>query len=69
MTVQELINKLKCFPPNLPVSIDGCMDFTEAEADTIKLVKRQYIGYPFTEDDKFDYISLELADNNYWKNY
>lgn len=67
MTVLGLINKLKEYPMDMPITLNECMDFSESVGDTIKVTKRRYIGFPFTEEDQFDYVNLEIADKEYWE--
>lgn len=66
MTNRELIEILKKFPLDMPITINECMDFTEMDNDTIKVSKRAYIDFPFTETDTFNYINLEIRDKAYW---
>ena len=58
MTVQDLIDKLRRYDPKLPICIDDYMGFVEAYEETIKVEQKNYISFPFTEDDKFQYINL-----------
>lgn len=59
MTVQDLIDKLQKMPPDLPICINDYMGFTEANEETIKIEKKKYITFPFTESDKFYYVNLK----------
>lgn len=59
MTVKDLIKELEKYDKDLPVCIDDYMGFTEASEDCIKVEKRKYVCFPFTENDKFDYINLK----------
>ena len=66
MTIKQLIEKLKEYPEDMPITIDSCMDFSEAYGNTIAVKIKEYSCYPFTENDKFNYISLEIKDKEYW---
>ena len=67
MTVKQLIEKLSKYPDNTPVTIGDKMDFTEAANDnTIVLDIYVYSTFPYTENDTFKYISLEMGDEEYW---
>ena len=68
MTVKDLIEDLSAWPQDLPITINECMDFSESCGETIVINKKQYIGFPFTDKDRFDYISLEIKDKEYWDN-
>ena len=68
MTVKELIEELRAYPQDLPISINDCMDFSESIGDTIEVSRKQYIRFPFTDKDRFDYINLEVKDKEYWDN-
>lgn len=68
MKVKDLINELNKWPQDMPITINECMDFSESCGETISVTKKQYIGFPFTEKDKFDYINLEIKDKEYWNN-
>ena len=35
------------------------MDFSEAYENNIKVERKTYICFPFTENDKFEYINLK----------
>ena len=59
MTVKDLIDRLKQYDPKLPICINDYMGFVEAYEETIKIEYKKYRCYPFTEDDKFDYINLK----------
>lgn len=59
MLVKDLIDELKKMPQDLPVCIDDYMGFVERMEKTIKIEKKQYITFPFTESDKFYYINLK----------
>ena len=58
MTVKDLIKELEKYDPNTPVCINDYMRFIEAKEETIRVEKRKYITFPFTENDEFDYINL-----------
>ena len=66
MTVADLIQELKKYPENMPITIDGCIDFSETVGNTIRVSKQEYICFPFTQNDRFSYINLEIADKEYW---
>lgn len=67
MTVKQLINKLKEYPEDMPVTISDCIDFTEIDNNnTITVGKYVYSAFPHTPNDTFEYVSLELQDNEYW---
>ena len=59
MTVKDLINELEKMPPDLPVCIDDYMGFIEANEKTIKVEKKSFICFPFTEIDEFKYVNLK----------
>lgn len=59
MTVGELINKLKVYDPKLPICIDDYMGFVEAQEETIKVEHKSYVCFPFTDNDKFEYVNLK----------
>lgn len=59
MTVEDLINKLKIYDPKLPICIDDYMGFVEAREETIKVEHKSYVCFPFTDNDKFEYINLK----------
>jgi hypothetical protein len=59
MTVQDLINKLRQYDPKLPICIDDSMGFAEAYEKSIKVERKSYMCFPFTEHDKFEYINLK----------
>lgn len=59
MTVGDLIEKLKLYDSKLPVCIDDYMGFTEAYEETVKVERKTYVCYPFTEYDKFEYVNLK----------
>lgn len=58
MKVKDLIHELEKYDPNLPVCIDDYMGFVEANEETIKVEKKKYITFPFTNTDEFEYINL-----------
>ena len=58
MTVQDLINKLKEMPQDWPICIDDYMGFIESTEETIKIEKKKYITFPFTDNDEFNYVNL-----------
>ena len=58
MTVKELIDRLKLYDEKLPVCINDYMGFTEAYEETVKVEKKKYVCFPFTEYDEFEYINL-----------
>ena len=59
MLVKDLIDELKKMPQNLPVCINDYMGFVEASEDTIKVEKKKYITFPFTDNDEFNYVNLK----------
>ena len=59
MTVQELIDKLCQYDPELPICIDDYMGFAEAQEKTIEVEHKLYVCFPFTDLDKFEYINLK----------
>lgn len=58
MTVRELIEELKKYDGDLPICIDDYMGFVEAHEKSIKAAKKQYMTFPFTDNDKFYYVNL-----------
>ena len=68
MTVNQLIEKLKEYTEDMPVTINEFMDFYESIEDTITLNKRVYMCFPYSDYDKFTYLNLEIADKEYWEN-
>ena len=58
MQVKDLIKELEKLDPELPICIDDYMGFVEANEKTIKVEKKRYITFPFTENDEFEYINL-----------
>ena len=59
MRVKDLIDELKKMPQDWPVCIDDYMGFVEANEETIKVEKKKYITFPFTNTDEFEYINLK----------
>ena len=59
MTVNDLIIQLEKYDPDLPVCIDDYMGFVESNEETIKIEKKRYITFPFTDNDEFDYVNLK----------
>ena len=59
MTVKDLIKELIKYDLNTPVCIDDYMGFVEANGETIKVEKKKYITFPFTDNDEFNYINLK----------
>jgi hypothetical protein len=59
MTIKELIQKLEEYNPELPVCINDYMGFVEMNEESIKVEKKNYICFPFTETDKFEYVNLK----------
>ena len=59
MTVRDLINKLEEMPQDWPICIDDYMGFVEANEETIKVEKKKYITFPFTDNDEFEYVNLK----------
>lgn len=64
MLVKDLIDELKKMPQDWPVCIDDYMGFVEAYEESIKVERKNYICFPFTEDDKFEYINLRGINND-----
>lgn len=58
MTVGDLIEKLKTYDKKLPICINDYIGFVEAYEESIKVERKNYICFPFTDDDKFEYINL-----------
>lgn len=50
-------------PQDLPVCINDYMGFVERMEKIIKIEKKQYITFPFTESDKFYYVNLRSTKN------
>lgn len=59
MNVGELIARLKQYDSKMPVAINDNMDFCEAYLENIKVERKKYRCFPFTEDDEFEYINLK----------
>ena len=59
MTVGDLIEKLKPYDKKLPICINDYMGFVEAYEESIKVERKKYVCFPFTDDDKFEYINLK----------
>ena len=59
MTVNDLIKELMKYDLNTPICINNYMGFIEANEETIKVEKKEYACYPFTNSDKFIYINLK----------
>lgn len=59
MTVKDLINELKEMPQDWPICIDDYMGFIESSEETIKIEKKKYITFPFTDNDEFNYVNLK----------
>lgn len=58
MNVGELIKRLKQYDSKLPIAINDNMDFIEAYLENIKIERKRYRSFPFTENDEFEYINL-----------
>lgn len=65
MTVKDLIIELQKYDENLPICINDYMGFIEASETTIKVEKRKYITFPFTDTDEFDYVNLQNKEFDY----
>ena len=63
MTVNDLINKLVQYDPNLPICINDYMGFVEASEDCIEVEEKEYICFPFTDVDRFKYVNLKSIEN------
>lgn len=59
MTVNELINELAKYDPDLPVCINDYMGFVEATEKTIKIECKKYVTFPFSKNDEFNYVNLK----------
>lgn len=59
MTVKDLITKLQKYDPHMPVCINDYMGFVEAYEDSIEIEYKVYNCFPFTENDRFDYLNLK----------
>lgn len=59
MTVNDLINELSKYDLDTPICINDYMGFIESTEDCIKVESKQYICFPFTDCDKFNYINLK----------
>ena len=57
MTVKDLITKLQKYDPHMPVCINDYMGFAEAYEDSIEIEYKVYNCFPFTENDRFDYLN------------
>ena len=64
MTVGDLMEKLKAYDKKLPICINDYMGFVEAYEESIKVERKKYVCFPFTDDDKFEYINLKGIDYN-----
>lgn len=62
MLVKDLIDELKKMPQDLPVCIDDYMGFVEANEQVIKVEKKVYICFPYTNSDEFKYVNLKTQD-------
>lgn len=61
MTVGELIEELKKYPEEMPVAVDGCINYPpEYEGNKIEIRKRTWVdnNYPWNLPD-FEYINIE----------
>ena len=67
MTVKQLIEKLKEYPEDMPVTINECMDFSESIGETIVIKENVYMCFPYSDNDRFNYLSLEIRDKEYWE--
>ena len=65
MTVKDLINELKEMPQDWPICIDDYMGFIESSEETIKIEKKKYITFPFTDNDEFNYVNLKGQNFDY----
>lgn len=66
MTVKDLIDELKEMPQDWPVCIDDYMGFIESSEETIKIEKKKYITFPFTNNDEFNYVNLRGQKFDYY---
>lgn len=67
MTVKQLIEKLKEYPEDMPVTINECMDFSESIGETIVVKENVYMCFPYSDNDRFNYLNLEIRDKEYWE--
>jgi len=65
MTVSDLIQELQKYDGNLPICINDYMGFVEASENSIKVEKKKYITFPFTDTDEFNYINLKGQEFDY----
>lgn len=65
MTVSDLIQELQKYDGNLPICINDYMGFVEASEKSIKVEKKKYITFPFTDTDEFNYINLKGQEFDY----
>jgi len=66
MTVKDLIDELKEMPQDWPVCIDDYIGSIESTEETIKIEKKKYITFPFTNNDEFNYINLRGQKFDYY---
>lgn len=66
MTVKDLIDELKEMPQDWPVCIDDYMGFIESSEETIKIEKKKYITFPFTNNNEFNYVNLRGQKFDYY---
>lgn len=59
MVVRELIERLSQYDGSTPICINDYMGFVEAYEESIKVEKKRYKCFPFTENDEFEYINLK----------
>ena len=59
MLVKDLIEELNKLPQDWPICIDDYIGFVEANEKTIKVEKKKYIAFPFTNSDEFNYVNLK----------
>ena len=65
MTVSDLTQELQKYDGNLPICINDYMGFVEASENSIKIEKKKYITFPFTDTDEFNYINLKGQEFDY----
>jgi len=67
MYIKNLIKELEKYPQDMPVAINKCIDFTDMNEDNISINKCTFHCFPFTAADKFEYVNLEVKDEEYWR--
>lgn len=63
MTVKQLIEKLKYYDEDLPITFNDIMDFPIAnDKNFLRIEERMYATYPFTKNDTFPYLTFILPE-------